>query len=124
MAISKLGKTEKARALYEKLKKVYQERLEYYSGVPLDEQYEKIDDILADMQAYRRNIDILIENGDRELAESEMIIFNQYIDKFSQFMGSGEDDVFEEDPIQNPDLQDSVPLDTIKAVEDSAVLQQ
>ncbi|MEX0315213.1 MAG: DUF2723 domain-containing protein, partial [Allomuricauda sp.] len=52
----KVGEQDKARALYEKLKKVYQERLEYYSGVPLDEQYEKIDDILADMQAYRRNI--------------------------------------------------------------------
>ncbi|RDY58718.1 DUF2723 domain-containing protein [Flagellimonas nanhaiensis] len=119
----KVGETEKAHALFEKLKKVYQERLEYYAGVPLDEQYEKIDDILADMQAYRRNIDILIENGDRELAESEMIIFNEYIDKFSQFMGS-DDDTFEEDPVQDPDLQDSVPMDTIEAVQDSAVLEQ
>lgn len=118
----KVGETEKARALFEKLKKVYQERLEYYSGIPLDEQYDKIDDVLADMQAYRRNIDILIENQDRELAESETIIFNEYIDKFSQFVGDSED-VFEE-PIPDPDLEDSIPLDTIESVPDSIVLEQ
>nr|WP_299214842.1 DUF2723 domain-containing protein [uncultured Allomuricauda sp.] len=118
----KVGETEKARALFEKLKKVYQERLEYYSGIPLDEQYDKIDDVLADMQAYRRNIDILIENQDRELAESETIIFNEYIDKFSQFVGDSED-VFEE-PIPDPDLEDSIPLDTIESVPDSIILEQ
>ncbi len=118
----KVGETEKARALFEKLKKVYQERLEYYAAVPLDEQYEKIDDILADMQAYRRNIDILIENEDRELAESETIIFNEYIDKFSQFVGE-EEEIFEE-PAPNPDVEDSISLDTIEAVQDSALLEQ
>ncbi len=118
----KVGETEKARVLFEKLKKVYQERLEYYAAVPLDEQYEKIDDILADMQAYRRNIDILIENEDRELAESETIIFNEYIDKFSQFVGE-EEEIFEE-PAPNPDVEDSISLDTIEAVQDSALLEQ
>ncbi|MEX0360828.1 MAG: DUF2723 domain-containing protein [Allomuricauda sp.] len=114
----KVGETEKAHALFEKLKKVYQERLEYYSAVPLDEQYDRIDDILADMQAYRRNIDILIENQDREKAESETIIFNEYIDKFSQFVGDDEE-MFEE-PVPDPDMGDSIPLDTIEAVQDSA----
>ncbi|WP_420321550.1 DUF2723 domain-containing protein [Flagellimonas sp.] len=119
----KVGETEKARALYEKLKKVYQERLEYYSQVPLDEQYDKIDDILADMQAYRRNIDILIENRDMDLAASETVIFNEYIDKFSQFVGDDED-AFEEPVLPDPDMQDSIPLDTIQAVLDSAVIEE
>ncbi|MEP4947057.1 MAG: hypothetical protein ABJU26_05885, partial [Flavobacteriaceae bacterium] len=118
----KVGETEKARVLFGKLKKVYQERLEYYSGIPLDEQYGKLDDILADMQAYRRNIDILIENQDRELAESETIIFNEYIDKFSQFMGE-EEDMFEE-PLTDPDLGDSIPLDSIESVPDSVGVEQ
>ncbi|WP_136467472.1 DUF2723 domain-containing protein [Flagellimonas onchidii] len=118
----KVGEKDKARALYEKLKKVYQERLEYYSEVPLDEQYEKIDDILADMQAYRRNIDILVENQDRELAESEMTIFNEYIDKFSQFVGE-EEDVFEEPVLPDPDMPDSIPLDTIQEMVDSTVAE-
>lgn len=119
----KVGETEKARALFEKLKKIYQERLEYYSGIPLDEQYDKIDDILADMQAYRRNIDILIENEDREKAESETIIFNEYIDKFSQFVGD-EEEMLEEPPLPDPDLKDSIPLDTIDALEDSIEVHQ
>ena len=116
----KVGEIEKARELFEKLKKVYQERLEYYSGIPLDEQYEKLDDILGDMQAYRRNIDILIENQDREKAESETVIFNEYIDKFSQFVGDDEE-IFEE-PAPNPDLEDSIPLDTIEVITDSATI--
>ncbi|WP_222983186.1 DUF2723 domain-containing protein [Flagellimonas meishanensis] len=119
----KVGENQKARALYEKLKKVYQERLEYYAGVPLDEQYEKIDDILADMQAYRRNIDILIENDDRSFAESETMIFNEYIDKFSQFMGE-EEDAFEELPESNPDLEDSIPLDTLEAEQDGVIVEE
>ncbi|MGW9685249.1 glycosyltransferase family 117 protein [Flagellimonas sp. 2504JD1-5] len=118
----KVGETEKARELYEKLKKVYQERLEYYSQVPLDEQYDKIDDILADMQAYRRNIDILIENRDMDLAESETVIFNEYIDKFSQFVGDDED-AFEEPALPDPDMQDSIPLDTIPEVSDSIAIE-
>ena len=72
------------------------------------------------MQAYRRNIDILIENQDRDLAESETLIFNEYIDKFSQFVGE-EEDVLEEPILEpNPDLEDSIPLDTIEAVQDGA----
>nr|WP_298994446.1 DUF2723 domain-containing protein [uncultured Allomuricauda sp.] len=112
----KVGETEKARELYEKLRKVYQERLGYYAAAPLDEQYEKIDDILSDMQAYRRNIDILIENDDRDYAEKETITFNTFIDKFSQFVGDEEDDFFEE-PTPDPDMMDSVPLDSINTVD-------
>ncbi|UII76995.1 DUF2723 domain-containing protein [Flagellimonas sp. HMM57] len=119
----KVGETEKARALFEKLKLIYQDRLQYYSGIPLDEQYEKIDDILSDMQAYRRNIDILIENQDRELAESETIIFNEYIDKFSQFIGEEEEEIFEE-PILDPDLQDSVPLDSTQLMDTVSKVDQ
>ena len=120
----KVGETEKARELYGKLKKIYQEHLEYYSSIPLDEQYEKIDDILSDMQAYRRNIDILIDNKDREFAESETVIFNEYIDKFSQFVDDGEEELLEEPSPINPDLEDSIPLDTIGAIRDSVVPQE
>ncbi|MEM9077784.1 MAG: DUF2723 domain-containing protein [Bacteroidota bacterium] len=112
----KVGETEKARELYEKLRKVYQERLDYYASAPLDEQYEKIDDILSDMQAYRRNIDILIENDDRDYAEKETVTFNSFIDKFSQFVGGEEDDFFEE-PVVDPDMIDSIPLDSLEAVD-------
>ena len=85
----KVGETNKARALFNKLKTVYQERLGYYAGCSLDEQYGKIDEIIGDMEGYRRNIDILITNNDRQLAEKETLIFNEYIDKFSHFYKNG-----------------------------------
>lgn len=118
-----VGEQEKARALFEKLKGIYQDRLEYYQGIPYDEQYDKIDDILDDMEAYRRNIDILIENQDHQLAEEETLIFNEYIDKFTQFIGS--DPEFSEEP--QPELNDSfkkdtIPLDSIMETEPDSMI--
>jgi len=109
----KVGETTKARDLYHRLKTKYQERLTYYVGLPLDEQYDSIDDIITDMEAYRRNIDILIKNRDRDLAEKETLIFNEYIDKFSHFY---EGSTLEEElspSLDDPDMQDSMELDTI-----------
>ncbi len=82
----KVGETKKARKLFHKLKTIYQERLEYYANVPLDQQYENIENIIADIQAYQRNITILNKNKDKELAEKETLIFNEYIDRFSHFV--------------------------------------
>jgi len=106
----KVGETNKAREIFNKLKNIYQDRLEYYAGIPLDEQYANIEDIISDMEAYRRNIDILIENNDREIAEKETLIFNEHIDQFSHFY---QDELLEEaPPIQqpDPDLSDSKPI--------------
>ncbi len=110
----KVGETTKARDLFNKLKTKYQERLDYYASTTLDEQYSKIDEIITDMEAYRRNIDILISNNDREMAEKETLIFNEYIDKFQHFY---KDEILEEPIIEsttNPDLQDTIVIkDTI-----------
>lgn len=125
----KVGEQQKAHELFEKLKKVYQERLEYYAGVSRDEQYSKIEAILTDMEAYRRNIDILIRNQDRDRAEKETLIFNEYIDKFSQFIGE-EDQEYLSDPnrgsldIEDTMTFDSVPLDTITTVEDGVMVEE
>ncbi len=111
----KAGETEKGRELFNKLKLIYQDRLDYYAGIPLDEQYDKIEEIISDMEGYRRNIDILIQNDDRELAEKETAVFNDYIDRFSHFY--------------RDDLLDDVPppeevIDTLPAVEDSAIREE
>jgi len=97
----KVGETHKARAVFEKLKKIYRERLNYYAGIPLDEQYDKIEDIISDMEGYRRNIDILIENDDREMAEKETALFNDHIEQFSHFYR----DSFMEDEAQENTVQ-------------------
>ncbi len=116
----KVGESAKARELFNKLKKIYQERLEYYAGIPLDEQYDTIEDIISDMEAYRRNIDILIENDDREMAEKETQVFNEYIDQFSHFY---KDDLLDEEqlePSPDPDLIDTVPVSDTTAVDNTA----
>ncbi len=108
-AYYRVGESEKAREVFAKLKKIYQERLEYYAGTPLDEQYNNIDDIISDMEAYRRIIDITIEHDTRERSENETLIFNEYIDKFRHFY---QDEFLEEDDqMSDPDLIDTVPMD-------------
>lgn len=106
----KVGETTKARDLFQRLKKKYQERLAYYAGIPLNEQYEHFDNIIADMEGYRRNIDILIQNDTQEMAEKETLIFNEYIDRFDHFVGGGSD--FLQEAPEDPDLPDSVAIDT------------
>ncbi|GGD46549.1 glycosyltransferase family 117 protein [Muriicola marianensis] len=112
----KVGETTKARALYEQLKEIYQSRLNYYAGTPLDEQYDNLEDIIGDMEGYRRIIDILIENDDREMAEKETSVFNDQIDQFSHFY---QDDLLEELPeedMDTPGIIDTLPAsDTINA---------
>ena len=115
----KVGEVTKAQELFEKLKIKYQERLEYYAGVTLDQQYERIDDIIADMQGYRRNIDILITNQDRELAEKETLIFNEYIDNFSHFY---KDELLDDvpppqAPLSDPDMVDTLPVSDTSAID-------
>ncbi|MEE9363894.1 MAG: DUF2723 domain-containing protein [Cellulophaga sp.] len=113
----KVGETEKARKLYSQLKTKYQERLNYFAGIPLDEQYTNIDEIIADMEAYRRNIDILINNRDREFAEKETLIFNEYVDNFSHFYST---ELLENEvPRENPDMNKSEQLDSSAATKDS-----
>ena len=115
----KVGESTKGRELFEKLKNKYQERLEYYASVTLDQQYDRIDDIIADMQGYRRNIDILITNNDREIAEKETLIFNEYIDKFSHFY---KDELMDDipppqAPVSNPDMVDTLPISDTSAID-------
>jgi len=122
----KVGEQQKARELFAKLKNVYQERLTYYAGLPADEQYRRFEDILNAMEAYRRNIDILIANQDREWAEKETLIFNESIDLFSRFIGD-EADYLEPDlePGINPDVEDTIAIDTIPAIEvEDSTLQE
>ncbi|MET1257995.1 DUF2723 domain-containing protein [Flagellimonas sp. DF-77] len=118
----KVGEQEKARELFTKLKKVYQERLTYYAGIPRDEQYNRLEDILSDMEGYRRNIDIIIRNQDREWAEKETLIFNEYIDLFSQFIGE-ESDYFEPD-LPDPDMEDTLTIDSTDVLEDSVPVNE
>lgn len=118
----KVGETEKARVIFEKLKKVYQERLEYYSGVPRDEQYQNLEDIIGDLEAYQRLVFLLSENGDNEYAEKETLILREYINLFQDFV-EAEDDYLEDYPSYEDDSLEAS-FDTIQPVEDTVLLEE
>ncbi len=115
----KVGEQTKARELFGKLKKVYQERLTYYAGIPRDEQYAKIEDILTNLEAYQRIVFILSDNKDLEFSEKESLILKEYIGLFNDFVDDSEE-YYEESVAPDPDLMDSVPLDTIPEVDSVA----
>ncbi|MDG1571037.1 DUF2723 domain-containing protein [Robiginitalea sp. M366] len=81
----KVGATEKARELYAQLKAIYLDRLDYYAGMPLDEQYDKAEAILDNLEGFKRITDILIANQDDTLAETETNLFNEQFDRFAIF---------------------------------------
>jgi hypothetical protein len=114
----KVGETSKARDLFERLKNKYIERLDYYYQIPIDEQISKGENILDDMTAYRRVIDILVDNNDREKGESETLRFNEYFDKFY-----GDQFDSEEDPLKpvDPDMMDSESTIDTAIIDSSAV---
>ncbi|HCO84352.1 MAG TPA: hypothetical protein DIT95_12560, partial [Arenibacter sp.] len=108
----KVGETQKARDLFQKLKNIYQERLDYYANLPFEEQRMFLDEIIPDLEAYSRNIDILITNQDQETAEKETLIFNEYIDKFERFYRNDPMEGIQA-PTSDPDLMDSSAIDAI-----------
>jgi hypothetical protein len=71
-----------------------------------------LDEIIPDLEAYSRNIDILITNQDKENAEKETLIFNEYISKFERFYGPDPMESIQA-PTTDPDLMDSSAIDAI-----------
>ena len=117
----KVGETEKARELFGKLRDVYQERLDYTAGLRQAEQINKMDDVYADLQGYRRIIDILFENHQIDWAGEELSTFNGYVDLFLNFMGAGDAEYLNEPPLEEPAeemIKDSIP-DTLTMDTDS-----
>ncbi|NJB36250.1 DUF2723 domain-containing protein [Croceivirga sp. JEA036] len=107
----KVGEQQKARATFEKLKKIYQERLEYLANIPQDQQYEKIEDILNNLESYQRIVFITQDNNDTEFAEKESLILREYIGLFDNFIDDSEPQMPSSTTLDTP--MDSMPLDTI-----------
>ena len=102
----KVGETEKARDLFNQLKKVYQERLTYYDAMDFDEQYNNIEEIIADLESYQRIVFIISDNQDEAFAEKESLILREYIGLFDDFVDA------EEERYNQPDLDTERVLDT------------
>ena len=104
-----VGEKEKAREIWEKLARIYQEKLEYWSGLSLSRQRDYAEDIVTDIERYRSLVDVLARNNDQELLPKKAEEFNEYLRKFSNFYGSDEEEKIPSDP-------DLVPRDTVRSV--------
>ena len=109
-AYYEVGNTEKARALYKDVAKIYQENLVYYDGLDEDDQLRLLEEhIYTDIQRYRALVDLLIIYDDKEFAMEETKTFNSYLSLLDKFMGPSEE---EPEPREDLDIN-SILNDTI-----------
>lgn len=80
-----VGDIKKARQLYKDLTKIYQDRLNYHAGIPLNQQKLKIENILSDLEGYRRVMEILMDNDEALKIKEEQAQYNTFVEKFTVF---------------------------------------
>ncbi len=85
-----VGEQERARELWNQVAKKYQEKLDYWSTLDLQRQYQYAQDIITDIERYRSLVDLLIINQDQDILPEKAREFNTYLRKFSQFYGEDE----------------------------------
>ncbi|MFZ0490211.1 MAG: hypothetical protein WAM00_08210, partial [Salegentibacter sp.] len=86
-----VNEKEKARALWEKVAKKYQEELDYYSTWGIDRQYRYADEIITDIERYRGLVDILAKYQDEKILREKADEFNSYLRKFRHFYKQDEE---------------------------------
>ncbi len=86
----KINKPEKAREVFSKVTKIYQEHLLYYSGWDEAKQISYAEDIITDMERYRALVDITIKYDDEEYARKQASKFNDYLKLFRAFYDEDE----------------------------------
>ncbi|MCB7482360.1 DUF2723 domain-containing protein [Christiangramia sediminis] len=86
-----VNKPQKAREIWEKVTKKYQENLNFYSTWDVDRQYRYADEIITDMERYRGLVDIMMVYEDRETAQKKAEEFNNYLRLFRHFYREDEE---------------------------------
>ena len=87
----KIGKTEKAIALYNQVKTKYLEYLDYYKGVKLSQRYDDIEEIYGYLEKYKSLVGLLDANDQKEMLEKENMIFLDYVEAFKDLFGDQEE---------------------------------
>ncbi len=122
-----VGEKQKARELWNKIAKKYQEKLTYFGSLELKEQYRYAEEIVTNVERYRSVVDLLLVNQDREMIEEKADEFNRYIGLFTRLYSEDEgydeeelrkqeEDLIKEFQNQESQLEDSletIPEDTI-----------
>jgi hypothetical protein len=116
-----VGAPEKAREVYHSVVKIYQEKLQYYSGLKVNRQYPIADEIISTMERYRSLVDIAIVMDEESFAREEAQKFNDYIRLFRHFYNTNEG-VDVEQKLQQDDtaeiFQDTLTEEVIEAIEE------
>ncbi|PTX44513.1 uncharacterized protein DUF2723 [Christiangramia gaetbulicola] len=86
-----VNKPEKAREIWEKVAKKYQENLEFFSSWEVERQYRYADEIITDMERYRGLVDMMMVYEDRETAQKKAEEFNNYLRLFRHFYRQDEE---------------------------------
>ena len=102
-----VGATQEARAIFYELKTIYQEHLDYYAFMDVASQYDHIQDIIENLEGYRRILDVLSAGDQQEVTQRERDEFEGFMDKFSHFYEG-----METQPTADPDL----PLEGLEVV--------
>lgn len=105
-----LGRTEKARKVFEDVSKMYQEHLLYYSGLSYNRQRNLADEIITNMERYRGLIRVVTLFDDETYSRDEAEKFNTYIKMFGHFYSP--DEAFDIDRALQRDSSVNIPLDS------------
>ncbi|SEL20698.1 Protein of unknown function [Aquimarina amphilecti] len=120
-----VGEKEKARDLWNKIAKKYQEQLTYFGSLTLENQYEYASEIVSNVERYRSVVDLLIINQDKEMIEEKAEEFNRYLRLFTRLYSEDEEydneDVLEdqEQDLRKELLDSQKPLDTLEDLSNS-----
>ena len=86
----KVGEKEKARDLWNKIAKKYQEQLTYFGNLDLEKQYEYANEIVSNVEKYRSVVDLLVINRDQKLIKEKAAEFNEYLGMFTRLYSEDE----------------------------------
>ncbi|MBP2832534.1 DUF2723 domain-containing protein [Aquimarina sp. U1-2] len=117
-----VGEKQKARELWNKIAKKYQEKLTYFGSLELKEQYRYAEEIVTNVERYRSVVDLLLRNQDREMIEEKAEEFNTYIGLFTRLYsedeGYSEEELRkqEEELIKEFQEQDTLSRDSLQTV--------
>ncbi len=86
-----VGEKQKARDLWNKVAKKYQEQLTYFGSLTLKNQYLYAEDIVTNVERYRSVVDLLLINQDRDIIEEKADEFNKHLGLFTRLYSADEE---------------------------------
>ncbi|HZW77332.1 MAG TPA: DUF2723 domain-containing protein [Flavobacteriaceae bacterium] len=103
-----LEKDEKARALYEEVRDIYREHLNWFNGFKFNRQRNIAEEIISTVERYRSLVRIVVIYDSEEYGREEVKRFNDYIRMFRHFYNADEGLDYQDDdsPTETHELLD------------------